>query len=78
MPILNEASVNTTLVEGKVEVGMPATNDKELLKPGQQARAKRGEAALALINNVDLDEVTGWRNDKFVFQGEGARRYRIS
>lgn len=68
----NEASVNTTLVEGKVEVGMPATNDKELLKPGQQARAKRGEAALALINNVDLDEVTGWRNDKFVFQGEGA------
>jgi hypothetical protein len=68
----NEASVNTTLVEGKVEVGMPATNDKQLLKPGQQARAKRGEAALALINNVDLEEVTGWRSDKFVFQGEGA------
>jgi ferric-dicitrate binding protein FerR (iron transport regulator) len=59
-------------VEGKVEVGMPATNDKQLLKPGQQARAKRGEAALALINNVDLEEVTGWRSDKFVFQGEGA------
>lgn len=68
----NEPSVNTTLVEGKVEVGMPAINDKELLKPGQQARAKRGEAALALINNVDLEEVTGWRNDKFVFQGEGS------
>ncbi|QEC40309.1 FecR family protein [Pseudobacter ginsenosidimutans] len=68
----NEPSVRTTLVTGKVEVGMPAINDKAVLKPGQQARAQRGDAALALIKNADLEEVTGWRNDKFVFQGEGA------
>lgn len=68
----NEASVRTTLVTGKVEVGMPLIKDKTVLKPGQQARAQRGEAALALIKNADLEEVTGWRNDKFVFQGEGA------
>lgn len=68
----NESVVATTLVNGKVEVGMPSSNEKEVLKPGQQARAKRGEAAIALVKNVDLDEVTGWRNDKFVFLGEGA------
>ncbi|WP_127126419.1 FecR family protein [Pseudoflavitalea rhizosphaerae] len=68
----NEPSVRTTLVTGKVEVGMPAIKDKAVLKPGQQARAQRGDAALALIKNADLEEVMGWRNDKFVFQGEGA------
>lgn len=68
----NENSVSTTLVEGKVEVGMPAITKKEILQPGQQARTKRGGSSIALSKNVDLDEVTGWRHDKFVFQGEGS------
>ncbi|MBO9634745.1 MAG: FecR domain-containing protein, partial [Chitinophagaceae bacterium] len=68
----NEPSVSTTLVEGKVEVGMPVTTKKEILRPGQQAQVNRGGSSIALSKNVDLDEVTGWRLDKFVFQGEGS------
>lgn len=68
----NEPAVSTTLVDGKVEVGMMSTDKREILRPGQQARANRGEPSLVLSKQVDLDEVTGWRLDKFVFQGDGS------
>ncbi len=68
----NEAAVQTTLLEGKVEVNMPGAGLSKVLTPGQQANAGREKPGLVLSKNVDLDEVMSWRLDKFMYQGEGA------
>lgn len=60
-----EASVNTTLLEGSVAVSM---GGRELvLTPGQQGRVE-GEK-IELAKDVDLHEVMAWKNGLFVFNG---------
>lgn len=54
-----EPSVQTTLLEGSVQV---IAGEKEiLLKPGQQSNEK-ADGALMLANNVDVELVTAWKN----------------
>lgn len=54
-----EPSVQTTLLEGSVQV---IAGEKEmLLKPGQQSNQK-ADGALLLGNNVDVELVTAWKN----------------
>lgn len=54
-----EPSVQTTLLEGSVQV---IAGEKEmLLKPGQQSNQK-ADGALMLANNVDVELVTAWKN----------------
>lgn len=54
-----EPSVQTTLLEGSVQV---IAGEKEmLLKPGQQSNQKK-DGGLTLANNVDVELVTAWKN----------------
>ncbi|GEL10300.1 FecR family protein [Flavobacterium glycines] len=61
----DEASVNTTLLEGSVLITEKAK--KVLLKPGQQAQ-KQKSGAITVNDNVNLEEVMGWKNGVFYFE----------
>lgn len=61
----DEASVNTTLLEGSVLITEKAK--KVLLKPGQQAQ-KQKSGAIIVNDNVNLEEVMGWKNGVFYFE----------
>jgi transmembrane sensor len=61
----DEASVNTTLLEGSVLI--TEKSKKILLKPGQQAQ-KQKSGALVVSNKVNLEEVMGWKNEVFYFE----------
>jgi transmembrane sensor len=60
----DEAAVNTTLLEGSVL--LTEKGKKVLLKPGQQAQ-KQKSGAIIVNDNVNLDEVMGWKNGVFYF-----------
>lgn len=61
----NEASANTTLLEGAV---MIASGGKEQrIKPGQQARVSNG--AIRVVNDVDMQQVIAWKDGYFNFNG---------
>lgn len=61
----DEASVNTTLLEGSVLI--TKKEKKALLKPGQQAKVQ--ESGGILVNeNANLNEVMGWKNGVFYFE----------
>lgn len=61
----DEATVNTTLLEGSVMI--TEKSKKILLKPGQQAE-KQKSGAIAVNDDVNLDEVMGWKNGLFYFE----------
>lgn len=58
-----EATISTTLVDGAVKV--TTGNTGAVLKPGQQARVHAG--ALAVMNNIDTEEIIAWKNGFFQF-----------
>ncbi|WP_341834595.1 FecR domain-containing protein [Chitinophaga pollutisoli] len=60
-----EGAVRTTLIEGKVKVSSAA--GARTIAPGEQVQAGAGK--LEVRRNVNLDEVTGWKNGRFVFEG---------
>lgn len=64
----NEASVRTTLVEGKVRVTNNATNNPQsaTLIPGQQAQLIDGK--LKVIKDADVQSAMGFVNNEFVFR----------
>lgn len=60
----DEAYEATTLVEGSVRVTIGA---KEIeLKPGQQSRVLEQSEKIGVVE-VNVDDVTGWRNNLFIF-----------
>ena len=59
-----EPTVRTTLIEGAVSVS--AGQASAVLKPGQQARVQ-GNHTLAVINNIDTEEIIAWKNGYFQF-----------
>lgn len=61
----DEDTVNTTLLEGSVLLTDKGT--KVLLKPGQQAQTGKSGATV-VNNNVNLEEVMGWKNGVFYFE----------
>lgn len=70
----DEASINTTLLEGAVEI--KSGKNKSFLKPGQQAQLTLQTARksvknirnINVVNNIDLDKVMSWKNGIFDFQ----------
>ena len=62
----DEASVNTTLLEGSVLVKKGKSIRK--LAPGQQARMNA--SGMNIINGVDLEQVVAWKNGLFNFHEE--------
>lgn len=67
----DEASVNTTLLEGSVKV--INGNDQKILSPGQQAQVNaKGE--LRFLKSVNTDEVVAWKNNFFSFNNADIKR----
>lgn len=62
----DEASLNTTLLEGSVKVRVGVNSKPSILSPGQQAKIfPNGE--LRTASNINLEEVVAWKNGKFYF-----------
>ncbi|HWW42499.1 FecR family protein [Pedobacter sp.] len=59
----DEETVKTTLLEGAVKIS--AHGKYQSLKPGQQAEVK--PSGIQLLDNVDLEEITAWKNGDFKF-----------
>ena len=64
---VDEAAINTTLLEGSVRVTGLKTNDSRLITPGQQAQLT-ANGQINIRKQVDIDEVMAWKNGKFIFQ----------
>lgn len=60
----NEDAAKTTLVEGSVRV--QKDNYLQTLKPGQQAQSRPHEA-IKVVDGINLDQVTAWKNGYFDF-----------
>ena len=61
----DEASINTTLLEGSVKVNAGNANTI-VLRPGQQAQVGN---QLKVAENANLDQVMAWKNGLFNFEG---------
>src|SRR5690606_2071746 len=57
----------TTLVEGSIEINIPTTNLKQLLKPNQQALFLNNTIA---ITEVESSNYTSWKDGTFNFSDE--------
>jgi len=68
----NHGAVTTTLVEGSVEVNGAGVDKGMLLKPGQQAdfSSAGGTNYLTLKDDVDMMEITAWKDGLFVFNDQ--------
>lgn len=59
-----EQAVKTTLVEGALRVN--ANNDRQMLKPGQQAQVTAGKP-VRVVDNVNISQAMAWKNGYFDF-----------
>ncbi|QEH39682.1 FecR family protein [Chitinophaga sp. XS-30] len=64
MAYKDEATVNTTLLEGSVQVKDGAA--QQLLKPGQQAVLDQ-ESRTITVQEADVSKIIAWKNGLFVF-----------
>ncbi|MDP4261735.1 MAG: FecR domain-containing protein [Bacteroidota bacterium] len=64
----NEASINTTLLEGSVQI--TNSGKKVVIKPGQQAQVAElpVQPGIKILSDVDVDKVMAWKNGVFNFQ----------
>lgn len=64
----DEAHINTTLLEGAVQVKtIRGTTQTITLKPAQQAQLNAEE--IKVIDNVNMERVIAWKNGLFYFEG---------
>ncbi|MGN6417256.1 MAG: FecR family protein [Pseudobacter sp.] len=69
----NEASINTTLIEGKVKVinivsGPGTANSGTILSPGQQAQLSLAQpTAIKVVNNAPVEKIIAWKEGLFNF-----------
>jgi transmembrane sensor len=66
----DEASIKTTLLEGKVKVSIPALagdQSPKYLLPGQQADINR-EGKINVLENADTEEAVAWMRGLFQFK----------
>ena len=68
MAYSDEASTNTTLIEGSVRV--VKDNMSKVIAPGQQSRVKMGRIDVVSAN---VQEVTAWKNGYFIFKSEDVK-----
>lgn len=59
-----EYNMKTTLVEGKVKIGVSTSSKEITLTPGQQAELRQGDFKVA---NVDVDPYIAWTRGLFMF-----------
>ena len=61
----DEDNIKTSLLEGSIVISQKGK--MVLLKPGQQAQSDKS-GAIVVKNDVNLDEVMGWKNGVFYFE----------
>jgi len=66
----DEATINTTLLEGSVKVSRG--KDTELLKPGQQSVYHKTAGSIS-VKKADTEKALAWKNGKFMFKGDDIR-----
>lgn len=64
----DEASINTTLVEGAVTMISPKR--RAFMKPGQQARVAQ-DGRMIVDEHADVEEAVAWKNGRFQFTDAG-------
>lgn len=62
----DEASINTTLLEGSVKITDNTTMKSYFLKPGQQAQIKP-DGNIDVLSDINTGNVIGWKDEKFQF-----------
>ena len=62
----NEASVNTTLVEGSVKIA--SGNSRAVIRPGQQAQIS---SRIRILDKADMQKVLAWKEGIFNFEDAG-------
>lgn len=67
----DEATINTTLIEGSVKVSS-GINDMVRLSPGQQVQFST-PGSLKVMKNVNVDEIVAWKNGYFHFENADLR-----
>lgn len=71
----DEASIKTTLLEGKVKITVPgqsATQPARFLQPGQQSGiSKAGQ--ISVLSNADTEEAVAWIKGRFQFDNTDLR-----
>jgi ferric-dicitrate binding protein FerR (iron transport regulator) len=63
----DEADIKTTLIEGSLRVFASSASSAVKLVPGQQSVQIPQTRVIRVQNNVDLEEVTSWKNGRFSF-----------
>jgi ferric-dicitrate binding protein FerR (iron transport regulator) len=63
----DEPFMSTTLLEGRVKTG------SRILSPGQQAQAADSQAEVSVIDNVDTESITAWKNGETSFRNASIR-----
>ena len=63
----DEKNINTTLIEGSVEV--LKGSGKTMLKPGQEAILNRGSGNIK-VAPADVEQAIAWKNGNFIFYNE--------
>lgn len=67
----DEATVNTTLLEGSVRVSKGG--QQKVITPGQQAQVN-GESEVKTERNVNISEVMAWKDNHFSFQNTDIKK----
>ena len=62
----DEATVNTTLVEGRVKVKALANRDSRIIAPGEQAQLE-GNGRISINKDADTEQAMAWKNGTFNF-----------
>ncbi|MCG2615328.1 FecR domain-containing protein [Terrimonas sp. NA20] len=62
----NEGSINTTLLEGSVQINN--RNGKTRIVPGQQAQVFAGADIVKVLNEVNTSKITAWKDGVFNFE----------
>lgn len=68
----DEASIKTTLLEGRVKISVPGSGQSQaskILRPGQQAGINK-QGKIDVTDNADTEEVMAWKNGYFQFKSD--------
>lgn len=69
---MDEATIRTTLLEGRVRISTPKGRNTHILRPGQQA-VFIDDARFTVETTPDLEQVMAWKEGRFQFSGTGLR-----
>lgn len=69
----DEASIKTTLLEGKVKISVPSAGQAaSYLLPGQQSGISKA-GKISVLDHADTEEAVAWKNGRFQFKSADLR-----